>query len=170
MIFKTNKEMEDYLLQTGSGILNKTVDLPIELEKILKSDFTTNNDCIILQGTPNVHERINLISDGEKCALEFQENSIHPLDFIEHPRSELEYLTLAIECGKRLANRLTNEFKEKKFKIIVSFNETKKENEKIIQIGGSSVSFYQIRDKCKNKILFENKKEYVSEALLEINI
>ncbi|MDQ3192883.1 MAG: hypothetical protein M3Q58_14920 [Bacteroidota bacterium] len=170
MTIRTNKQMEEYLIKTGTGILNKTIALPFELEQILKSEFLINNDCTILKGIHSIKEIPDVKTDIEKCELEYKENNIHPIDFIEHPGSELEYLTLAVECGKKLSNRLITEFKNKKFRIIISFNETKKEMEKIVQFGGSSVSFYNLRNGCDNKMRIKNLEEIKLEAILEIEI
>lgn len=170
MTIRTNKAMEEYLIKTGTGILNKTIDLPLELEKILKSEFIIDNDCIILAGIHSIKQNPNLKTDIEKCEWEYQKNNFHPIDFIEYPRNELEYLTVALECSKRLSNRLNIEFQNKKFRILVSFNETKKEGEKVAQFGGSNVSFYQIRDGCDNKMRIDNLEDLKSEAILEMEI
>ncbi len=170
MTIRTNKKMEDYLIKTGTGIFNKTIDLPLELEKIVKSEFITKSDCIILQGIHNLKEIPELKTSIERCEFEYRENIIHPIDFIENPRSELEYLTLALECGKRLSNRLTNEFKEDTFRVIITFNETAKAMEKVIQFGGSSVSFYKIRKNCDDNMLVEDLEDFKLEAILEMEI
>jgi hypothetical protein len=83
-------------------------------------------------------------------------------------QNELIYLKYALVSAKRLYNRLEKDFKEKKFRIIVSFYETVILNDEIETYGSSTVRFYQIRDTCDHNIRTEDLECFKSDAILEL--
>jgi hypothetical protein len=160
--------MNQYLLNLGFDFKKITFQLPKALEKIVHADFLTDNDCIILKG--HYGHNINPIfaTDLEKCYWEYDETHFHPNDYALQAKNELIYLKYALSSAKRLYNRLEKDFKEKKFRIIVSFYETVILNGEIEAYGSSTVRFYQIRDACDHNIRTEDLECFKSDAILEL--
>ena len=163
----TNKKMDKYLLKLGYNFWEYKADLPQDLEKIVNSKFIVDNDCITLKGLGISNNPI-FQTDIEKSEWEYNETHFHP-DSFSKEKNEMEYLKLALESGKQIAARLSIQFKsKKKFRIIVSYNETITKNGEIDCYGSSKVRLYQIRGESKNTIFPEDLEEYKSDALLLI--
>lgn len=162
---RTNKNMDLYLEKLAYDFGDNKIDLPVELEKIVKSNFLTTNDCVTLNGFGH---RINPRFDNafEKCDWEYNETHFHPDNFAKGD-NEMEYLKLALECGKRLSYRLSKQFKNDKFRIQISFMETQWIKGEIDAYGSSTVRFYKIRPEAENGIYIMDLDVYEGNAVLE---
>lgn len=163
---RTNKDMDLYLKKLGYDFGDYRIDLPVDLEKIVNSNFLTTNDCVTLKGFGH---RINPRFDTafEKCDWEYNETHFHP-DSFSKGDDEMEYLKLALECGKRLSNRLSKRPKKDKFRIQISFMETQWINGEIDVYGSSTVRFYKIRPEAEDGIYIEDLDIYEGDAVLEL--
>ena len=142
--------------------------IPTDLEKIINRDFLTDNDCVILKGHYGHEKNPQLKSDLEKCEWEYDQTHFHPFLYAKQSNNEVEYLILALECGKRLAYRLKKQFENRRFRILISFSETEKNNGEIEWYGSSSVLFYQIREGSEKIMRTENLNDFKHDAVLEI--
>ena len=168
MKLRTNNIMNSYLSQLEYDFLVKKVELPKELEEIVNADFLTDNDAIILKGLYKNQTNPLFNSDIEKCEWEYNETHFHPDGFIKRGDDEIEYMRFALECAKRLHERLDKNFKYKKFRLIVSFSETEKKGNEIETYGSSTVRFYQIRQGAEARMRSEDLNDFKQEAILEI--
>jgi len=162
---RTNKNMDLYLEKLGYDFGDNKINLPVDLEKIVSRNFLTTNDCVTLKGFGH---RINPRFDTEfdKCDWEYNETHFHPDSFV-HGDDEIEYLKLALECGKRLSYRLSKRFKNDKFRIQISFMETQLEKGEIEAYGSSTVRFYKIRPEAEDGIYITDLDVYEGDAVLE---
>lgn len=163
---RTNKNMDLYLEKLGYDFVDKKINLPVDLEKIVNSNFLTTNDCVTLKGFGH---RINPSFDSEfdKCDWEYNETHFHPDSFV-NGNDEIEYLKLALECGKRLSHRLSKRFKNDKFRIQISFMATQWENDEIEAYGSSTVRFYKIRPEAEKGFYISDLDVYEEDSVLEI--
>lgn len=168
MKIRTNRLMDFYLSKIGYNFLEKSIDIPSELEKKIISEFVIDNDSITLSGL-NILSNPKFDVNIKKSEWEYSETHFHPDEYIES-NDELKYLELALACGKQIALRLEREFKDKRFRVIISFSETKTENEEIEFYGSSSVRFYQIRNDCEESMHIKDLNDYLDDAVLEIEI
>ncbi len=76
-------------------------------------------------------------------------------------------MKVGLEYATRLAIRLSNLFKNDRFRIIVSFSETIKTNDEIDTFGSCAVRFYKIRQSCETKMNVESLNDYKTDAILE---
>jgi hypothetical protein len=160
--------MDSYISKFGYNFLLEKVDLPKELRNIVNSEFLNENDTIILKGLYG-HETIpKFDNDIEKCEWEYNETHFHPDMFAKNTDNETIYLKLALEGAKQIMERLTKQFNGRKFKVIVSFSETKTENGEIASYGSSTVRFYQIRSSCEDRMRHPNLDNFREDAVLEI--
>jgi len=159
--------MDSYISSLGYDFLSKDIELPLTLQKIVYSEFITENDIIVLgevhgSGNPSYE------NDLKKCEFEYNETHFHPDAFADKGNGEIEYLKLALECAKRLIGRLDKNFKDKKFRVLVSFSETEIKDGEIESYGSSTVRFYQIRSSCERIMRMEDLNSFKIEAILEI--
>ena len=91
------------------------------------------------------------MTDIDKCDQEYNETYFHTDSYIDG-ENELEYLRLALKCGKKISIRLSNQFKNERFRIMISFSETIMVDGLIDNYSSSTVRFYNIRPSCNNKI------------------
>lgn len=105
-------------------------------------------------------------TDFEKCDWEYNETHIHIDDFVDS-ENELDYLKFGLEYGKRIAEKLSNQFRKDKFRIVVSFSETKKVNGQIELYGSCTVRFYKIRPNAESQMYIQDLNSYKLEAVLE---
>jgi hypothetical protein len=105
----------------------------------------------------------------KKCEWEYAQNHFHPDSYVDTD-DQMQYLQLALECGKRLAKRLDAAFPGKNFRIAVSFNETKVSDGEIENYGSSTVRFYQIRQDCENGMRTADLNDFTLDAVLEMEI
>jgi hypothetical protein len=163
---RTNKNMDLYLEKLGYDFGDNKINLPIDLEKIVSSNFLTTNDCVTLKGFGH---KINPRFDTafEKCDWEYNETHFHPDSFAKGD-DEIEYLKLALECGKRLSRRLAKRFKNDNFRIQISFMESQWINGEIDNYGSSTVRFYKIRPEAESGIYVDNLDIYKVGAVLEL--
>jgi hypothetical protein len=166
---RTNHVMERYLQRLGYDFWTKRVDLPTELEEIIYQDFLTNNDCIILKALYDHDSNPGLKSDLEKCEWESNETHFHIDDYVQNPDDEIEYLSIGLECAKRLQKRFDQEFADKKFRILISFNETVKDENGYVDFYGScTVRFHQVRLNCDDVMRADDMEKFKVEAVMEI--
>lgn len=159
--------MDSYLSKIQYDFWKTSITLPAELERIIKSEFVTDNDCLILKEVGNNRNNPKFDASLEKCEWENFQTHFHPDMYIETD-NEIEYLQLALECGKRLAKRLDKEFPDKNFRISISFDQTKVVGDEIESYGSSSVRFYQVREDCENIMRTNDLNDFQFEAVLEI--
>ena len=135
--------MDNYLVKLGYDFWNKTIELPTDLAKLINHDFLTTNDCVTLRGCGF---RVNPKFDNslDKCEWEYFETHFHPDSYVDK-ENELEFLKLALECGKRLSKRLANRFENDKFRVVLSFSESMIIDGEIDTFGSSTVRFYKKR-------------------------
>ena len=167
MTIRTNKIMDKYLSKIGYNFWETSLSLPVGLEKIVQSEFITDNDCIILKSVAQIETNPKFDTNLEKCEFEDFENHFHPDSYIE-TNNEIDYLKLALECGKRLAKRIDSELKTDNFRVGISFSETTVENGEIEFYGSSTVRFYKVREDCEEIMRTSNLDDFESEAVLEI--
>ena len=160
--------METYLNKLGYDFLTIRIKLPRKLEKIIESQFILHNDCIIINGLYGHTENPNLETDLEKCEWEYNETHFHVDMYYKNKKEEIEYLKLALECAKRISDKLNNEFENRKFRITVSFSETLIKDEEIEFYGSGVVRFNQIRTSCENAMRIADLNDYKLDAVLEI--
>lgn len=165
--------MDGYLEKLGYDFLDKTIDLPAELEAIINLEFLTDNDCIILKSWYGHDENPALGTDLEKSIWEDDETHFHPDAYVPEGSDEIEYLACALECAKRLMLRLQKEFPSRPFRISVSFDETTYETEdpnEINSYGSSTVRFHQIRPTTEYTMYTDDLNDFKLNAVLEIEI
>src|SRR5258708_31470562 len=100
MTLRTNKIMDKYLAKIGYDFWETSIPLPSDLEKIINSDFITDNDCIVLKEVGDITSNPQFDTGLKKSEWEDGETHFHPDAYI-HTDNEIEYLKLALECGKR---------------------------------------------------------------------
>jgi hypothetical protein len=163
---RTNKNMDLYLEKLGYDFGDNKINLPVDLEKIVNSNFLSTNECVTLNGFGH---KINPRFDTafEKCEWEYNETHFHPDSFAQSD-DEIEYLKLALECGKRLSRRLAKRFKNDKFRIQISFIESQCKNVEIDIYASSTVRFYKIRSEAESDIYVDNLDVYEVGAVLEL--
>jgi len=162
---RTNKNMDLYLEKLGYDFGDNKINLPVGLDKILNSNFLTTNDCVTLKGFGH-RTNPKFGTAFEKCDWEYNETHFHPDSFIKGD-DQMEYLNLALECGKRLSYRLFKRFKNDKFRIQISFMETQLVNNEIDVYGSSTVRFYKIRPEAEDCIYISDLDVYEGNAVLE---
>ena len=167
MTVRTNQLMDKYLSRIDYNFWDKTITLPKDLERIVDSEFIIDNDCIVLKEVGNIKANPQFDTNLKKCEWEDFETHFHPDSYID-TENEFEYLKLALECGKRLTRRFEKEFKDKNFRLLISFSETEIIDGEIESYGSSTVRFYQIRQDCENIMKSENLDDFKFEAVLEI--
>ncbi len=160
--------MNAYLSKLGYDFLKRRVDLPEELEDLIQRDFLIENDCLTLKGDNSDSANPSFKQDLEKCEWEDHQNHFHPDFAYLNTEDELDYLKTALECGKRLAHRFSQELPHHRIRLLISFSETTEENGEIEAYGSSTVRFYQIRPTCDEKMRLEDLERFKSEAILEI--
>ena len=163
--------MESYLEKLSYDFREAYVELPADLESLINRKFLTENDCITFKGDYNSKHTPIFKTDFEKCQWEYNETHFHPDEYAKQKSDELEFLILALESSKRLERRLVQNFPNKRFRILISFAETQKDNKGEIEFyGASTVRFHQIRNNCENKFRTDNLNEFANDAVLEIEI
>lgn len=165
---RTNKIMDEYLSKIGYNFWDTSIFLPAGLSKKIQSEFVKDNDCVVLK-EDEITSNPKFDTNIKKCEWEWFETHFHPDSYIETD-DEIEYLKLALECSKQLAKRLDAEFKDKNFRLSVSFSETVKTENKIEFYGSSTVRFYQIRQECEDIMRTEDLNAFKLEAVLDIEI
>lgn len=169
MQVRQNEIMFEYLKEIKYDFDIQKVVLSVDLEKIVNSEFKEENDCILLSGVNMNILKPVLDSDFEKCLFEYNETHFHPDSYSIKSAGELNYLVLALDSGKRLIQRFKNEYGKRRFKIIISFSETKRDSDNRIEsYGSSTVRFHQIRSRCDTVI--GDLNSFNSEAIMEIEI
>ena len=159
--------MDNYLSKIDYNFWETSITLPADLERIIRSDFVTDNDCIVLKEVGNNLNNPKFDTSLKKCEWESFQTHFHPEMYID-TANEIDYLKVALECGKRLAKRLDKEFPQKKFRVSISFDETRVVGDEIESYGGSSVRFYQVREDCENVMRTNDLNDFQFEAVLEI--
>ncbi|MGN6601599.1 MAG: hypothetical protein ACTHK8_04060 [Ginsengibacter sp.] len=159
--------MDSYLSKIDYNFWEISMTLPAELERIINSDFVTDNDCIVLKEVGDISTNPKFNTSLKKCEWEDSQTHFHPDMYIDTD-NEIEYLQLALESGKRLAKRLNTEFPDKDFRISISFNKTTIVDNEVENYGSSTVRFYQVRQDCENIMRTENLDDFKSDAVLEI--
>lgn len=168
---RTNRLMSDYLKKISFNFEDENTNLPFELGKIINGDFLTENECIILKDIYKNNSNPKFEKDLAKCEWEYSENHFHPDDYIDNISSELDYLYFALCCSKELAKRLSLNFPNINFRIIVSFCETQTDkNGEVEYYGSSTVRFYKIRPECESKMKTSNLDDFEQDAILEIEL
>lgn len=168
MMLKKNKLMNDYLLRIGfqDDFFGKNYVLSKKLNELLDHGFVELKDSVFLRDLCNA---MPYLEGCEKSIYEDSENHFHPEDYLDSDVDEIEYLKMALECGKRIANKLELNYPGRKFRIVISFEESKKKNNEIEIFGSSTVRFHQIRQECESVLRVKNLDQF-SEAILEIEI
>jgi len=163
---RTNRLMDDYLLKLGYDFWEKTIELPTDLAKITNSDFLTTNDCVTLKGFGH---RINpkFDNDSGKCEWEYNGTHFHPDNYVDR-ENEIDFLKLALECSKRIFERLSNRFKNDRFRVIISFCESTIIDGEVDTYGSSTIRFYKIRSVCDEIMYIDNLNDFETDAVLEI--
>jgi hypothetical protein len=167
MTVRTNQLMDKYLSRIDYNFWDKTITLPKDLMLIVESEFVTNNDCIVLKAVGNIETNPKLKTSLEKCEYEDFETHFH-LDLYIDTENEIEYLKLALECGKLLTRRFETDFQDKNFRLLISFSETEIIDGEIESYGSSTVRFYQIRQDCDNVMRTDDLNSFEIDAMLEI--
>jgi hypothetical protein len=160
--------MDAYLSELGYDFLKRRVDLPEHLEDLIQRDFLIENDCLILKDENENSSNPIFEQDLEKCEWEDHHNHFHPDFAYVDTKDELDYLKAALECGKRLAHRFSQELPHHRIRLLISFSETTEENGETEVYGSSTVRFYQIRPACEERMRLEDLETFESEAILEI--
>lgn len=167
MTVRTNQLMDKYLSRIEYNFWDKTITLPKDLVRIIKSEFITNNDCIVLKTDGNTVTNPKLKTSLEKCEYEDFDTHFHPDLYIDTD-NEIEYLKLALECGKRLIRRFETDFQDKNIRLLISFRETEIIDGEIESYGNSTVRFYQIRQDCEHIMRTDDLNSFENDAILEI--
>ena len=167
MTVRNNQLMDKYLSRIDYNFWDKTITLPKDLILFVDSEFVTNNDCIVLKEVGNIETNPKLKTSLEKCEYEDSETHFHPDSYVD-TEDEIEYLKLALECGKRLTKRFETEFQDKNFRLIISFSETEITDGEIESYGTSTVRFYQIRQDCEHIMRTDDLNSFEINTLLEI--
>lgn len=166
---RTNQIMERCLQRLGYDFWTTTVDLPAELEYVVNQEFLTNNDCVILKGLYGHLSNPKFGTDLEKSEWEYNETHFHTDEYLSILEDEIELLSLGLECAKRLKIRLDQEFSNKGFRILISFNESVKDEKGETEFYGScTVRFYQIRPTCDGVMRIDDLEKFKTEAVMEI--
>ena len=161
--------MNEYLQRLGYDFWKTKVGLPAELEDTLNEGFHASNDCVILKGLYGHNSNPDLKSDLEKCEWEYHETHLHIDDYFQSPDDEISLLSLGLEYAKRIRARLDEEFDGKKFRILLSFSETNKnEIGQVDSYGSCTVRFHQIRPNCDEVMKTDNLEKFQLEAVMEI--
>lgn len=169
MKIRQNTLMYYYLEKLDYDYQETTIDLPDELDEIIKDGLIVSNDCIILKSLSDNSPKFE--TDLEKCEWEYNETHFHPDEYARAGSDEIVYLSYALECAKRIAYKLKNKFPQFSFRITVSFSETVKN--KLGQIetyGSSSVQFHKIRENCESTMRTSDLDGFEFDAVLEIEI
>jgi hypothetical protein len=169
MNIRTNGQMSKHLLALGYDFLKIHVELPEELEKISRLEFLTGNDCTLLQGLYGHQMTPEFETDIQKCEWEYSENHFHP-DEYARTQNEGEFLILALECAKRIAFRLKENFTGKNFRLIISYDETVIEEGETETYGSSTVRFHELRKDCKDFYGFDSLEKFEQDAVMVIDI
>lgn len=107
--------MRSYFERMDYDFRDKKIALPLNLEKLINSEFLTSNDYVFLKGNYGNKENPLYSEDLDKSEWEENETHFHPDQYSPSQTEELEFLILALESSKRLAKRLRNTFPNRKF-------------------------------------------------------
>lgn len=143
--------------------------IPKELKALLNQNFLRENGCTTIEGHYGHNKIPSFSTSTEKSIWEDNETHFHPDAFYGAVEDEIIYLKSALVCAKKLYKRLSMNFPRKRFRITVSFNETKKDSQGQIETYGSStVRFYQIRKDAEQTMRIDDLEGSKGEALMEI--
>lgn len=167
MKIRMNKAMKSYLVDFKTDVFQTPI--PKKLNALLNQSFLHENGCITIKGLYG-HKGIPYFSTStERSIWEDNETHFHPDAFYGEVKDEIVYLKSALICAKRLYKRLSLCFPQKRFRIIVSFNETERNIKGEIETYGSStVRFYQIRKESEKTMRIDDLESFKGHALMEI--
>jgi len=168
MQLRSNQLMTRYLDALGYDFQTHTRALPEHLEGLLDCDYLPDLDRVVLTKLNGDNKIPPLNTDLEKCEWEYNETHFHPDAYASRGAKELEYLELALESAKRLAEDIQKRFSSMRFRIQVAFSETEKNGQEIEFYGSSTVRLYRIRPACEDIMRNGDLDEFKTEALLEI--
>ena len=152
------------LEQSGHDFTKQTVTLPTELKKLIDSGFRDEQDCILLKDFQYFGPG-ELDSDQKKTEYEIFLNDIHIDDYVSDPSDEVEYLKVGLEFGKRIYERLKEDYR-RDFRITISFSETVHVGQEIEIFGGCVVKFHKVRPYCDNSFRVDDLDKFEAEGVL----
>lgn len=162
---RTNQIMDQYLQRLEYDYGDRRVDLPPELEELAGRDFLVEHGCLMFKD-PRRESHPSCRSDLDKCDLEYSETHVH-VDGYADCEAELDYLWLGLEYGKRIARRLAEGFPDDRFRVMVSFSETRKVDGVVETCGSCAIRFYKIRPGAEKQMYVKDLDRYKQEAVLE---
>lgn len=164
MNIRTNKIITRTLEQRGHDFTKQTVTLPTELTNLIDSGFRDEQDCILLKDIQYFGPG-ELDSDQKKTEYENFLNDIHIDDYVSDPSDEFEYLKVGLEFGKRIYEKLKEDYRAD-FRITISFSEKVLAGQEIETYGGCVVKFHKVRPSCDNKFRVDDLDKFETEGVL----
>jgi hypothetical protein len=166
MSYRTNNRMNSFVNELAYDYKVKLIDLPRPLIDFLNSPIVTSNGCFLIAQL--CEKAPSNLSDLARSEFEYSENHFHPDSFVDEQLEDLSHLKLGLECSKLLASRLSQEFSNLRFRILLSYSQTEKASNEIEAYASSTLRFYQIRSVIDSVMRVGDLNAFESESMLEI--
>jgi len=170
----SNKQMSDLIDDIGYDFLNHEISISENLQSILYSDFTFDNDMVTLKLLNQMDKNPVRESNNEKSELEYRSTKIYIEEFVDQMSTDSQLLKIGLEYIKKLSVKLINEFSKDEFVIILSFSEIIDNNENVKYAHSCSSRFFKKRDNnfwfnCNDLNSFKNEALIVIKTKVTID-
>lgn len=160
--------MQSYLDELEYDFSTELVDLPINLANLLDGPIIINNGCFLIKQLSN--RAPSDIDDLKKSVYEYSSNHFHPDSYIGIgiELKDIDHLKLGLECARRVALRLSREFSDIHFKILLSYTKTEYRDNEVYIYASSTIRFFRDRPVDEGQIYDQDLNAYELDAILEI--